>query len=216
MKNEINLNEEFGYEIYQTILKYELKKNLEIGSWDGEGSTECFVKSMNLLSGDKFLACVEINKDKITALGNRYNNIDFVTPIYGSSIDYNSLIYKDFDTIWNSPYNKINKNLYPKDLVKTWFDNDIELLKKVKKSAISVYDTYLWDSVLIDGGEFTGYSEYKLLKDKTKVFFLDDVHNAFKCYEIYEELKNNSSWELLKENPNIRNGYAIFKKLNDN
>jgi hypothetical protein len=65
MKSEINLNEEFGYEIYQTISKYDLRKNLEIGSWDGEGSTECFVKAMNLLSGDKFLGCVEINKAKI-------------------------------------------------------------------------------------------------------------------------------------------------------
>jgi hypothetical protein len=213
MKNEIHLNEEFGYDIYQTVVKYELKNNLEIGSWDGEGSTECFVSAMNILSGDKFLGCIESDKDKILSLDQRYKNVDFVHPIYASSITYEEMISKDFESVWNSSYNKIRKDLYPKELVKTWFDRDIDFLKKVKIGAISnISNIKYWDSVLIDGSEFTGYSEYQLLKDKTKVFFLDDVHYAFKCYQIYDELMNNNDWINLKENSNIRNGYAIFIK----
>jgi hypothetical protein len=214
MKNEINLNEEFGHEIYQTVIKYNLKNNLEIGSWDGEGSTECFVEAMKNLTGDKFLGCVEIDKDKILKLDQKYKNINFVNPIYASSISYKELLYKDFEDVWNSPYNKIRKDIYSKELVKNWFDKDINILKNVKKSVLSdLFTKKKWDSVLIDGGEFTGYSEYQLLKEKTKIFFLDDVHHAFKCYQIYEELKTDfENWELLKENENIRNGYAIFKR----
>jgi hypothetical protein len=208
---EIHLDEEFGRNIYQTVLKYELRQNLEIGSWDGTGSTKCFVDAMTQLGGDLFLGCIEILPDRIEVLKDLYKNLDFVHPINNSSIDYSELLHKNFDEIWNSVYNKIPKNLYGYDLVKSWFDRDVELLKTVKKGSISELNKR-WDSVLIDGGEFTGYSEYLLLKENTRVFFLDDVHNAFKCYEIYCELKSNDDWELILDLPNVRNGAAAFLK----
>jgi hypothetical protein len=211
MNTEINLNEPFGYDIYQTIVKYELKNNLEIGSWDGEGSTFCFVEAMKQLSGQRSLICIEIDVQKFNILKSRYQNIDYINPINASSINYDEMIYKNFDDVWTSPYNKI-KNIYSKEVVKTWFDRDIQQLKQTKESAISSLKIHQLDSVLIDGSEFTGYSEYFLLKDKTKVFFLDDVHKAFKCYQIYDELKNDPKWTLLSENSSIRNGYAIFIK----
>jgi hypothetical protein len=212
MKSEINLNEEFGYEIYQTVIKYNLICNLEIGSWDGEGSTHCFVEAMKLLCGHKKLICLEIDSQKFQVLKNRYKHIDFVYPIQNSSISYNEMVFKNFEEIWNSPMNKIDKNLSSKELVESWFNKDISLLKNIEKGSLIDLKNYYWDSVLIDGGEFTGYSEFLLLKDKTNVFFLDDVHKAFKCYQIYKELKENNNWTLLKENKNTRNGYAIFKK----
>jgi hypothetical protein len=212
MKNEININEEFGNSIYEIVKNNKLKNNLEIGSWDGEGSTFCFVEAMKQFEGQKFLGCIEIDKEKISILDQRYKEFDFVCPIYGSSINYEEMIYKDFEKIWNSPFNRIKKEIYDKELVKSWFDRDIETLKNVKIGAISKFKDHYWDSVLIDGGEFTGYSEFNLLKNRTKFLFLDDVHKAFKCYEIYEYLKNDNNWKLLKENENIRNGYAIFKR----
>ena len=212
MNNEIHLNEPFGYEIYQTITKYNLKKNLEIGSWDGEGSTNCFVEAMKLLSNPRLLVCVEIIEDKFLKLRDRYSDENFVTPVMNSSINYDEMIYKDFESLWNSPFNKIRKE-YSKELVQSWFDRDINLLKTVEKGAIAQYKTHEWDSVLIDGGEFTGYSEYALLKDKTKIFFLDDVHHAFKCNQVYHELlQDTNNWELLKEDKTTRNGFAIFKR----
>lgn len=212
MNSEIHLNEPFGREIYGAVKKYNLKNNLEIGSWDGEGSTNCFVQGMLELSNPELLACVEIDKQKINSLANKYTNIQFVKPILASSIGYQDLIYKDFEEIWNSPFFKGCKSTYPKTLVKSWFDEGIELLKKVKHSALDYYKDKFWDSILIDGNEFTGYSEYLLIKNKCKVLFLDDVHKAFKCYQVYDELKQNSSWKLIKEDSNVRNGYAIFIK----
>lgn len=211
---EIHLNEEFGINIYQTILKYELRQNLEIGSWDGTGSTRCFVEAMNQLGGDLFLGCLEILPERIETLKNIYEDFDFVHPINNSSINYTELIHKSFDDIWNSTYNKIPKNLYDYELVKSWYDRDVELLKSIEQGSISNLNKK-WDSVLIDGGEFVGYSEYSLLKENTKVFFLDDVHNAFKCYEVYYELKSSDDWELLFDLPNVRNGAAAFIKKNN-
>jgi hypothetical protein len=210
MNAEINLNEPFGYEIFQTVVKFDLRNNLEIGSWDGEGSSSCFVKAMDLLAGDKKLVCIEIVEDKFKVLANRFKDKSFVKPFLGSSISYDSLVPKNFDDVWNSAYNHIPKTLYSKELVKSWYDRDVETIKRTP--SFLEYDNEVYDSILIDGGEFTGYSEFLLVKDKCRVLFLDDVHHAYKCNQIYNELKNDESWNLYRERHDVRNGFAIFLK----
>jgi hypothetical protein len=74
--------------------------------------------------------------------------------------------------------------------------------------AIENEETY--DCVLIDGSEFLGYSEYNLLKNRTKCFILDDI-NAFKCINVHNELLNNSDW-LLIDKGSERNGWSCFIK----
>jgi hypothetical protein len=211
MNSEIHLNEEFGYNIFQTVLKFQLKYNLEIGSWDGEGSTKCFFEAMKLLSGEKSLVCVEIVKEKYNKLKARYENFDFVNCFNGSSISYSDLLYKSFEDVWCSPYNKLQNNHYSKETVKSWYDRDVETMK-TNVNFLNANDQTFYDSVLIDGSEFTGYSEFKLLENRTKIFFLDDVHCAFKCNQIFNELISNPNWSLILELPNCRNGSAIFIK----
>jgi hypothetical protein len=211
MNAEIHLNEPFGYEIFQTVIRYELLNNLEIGSWDGEGSTSCFVSAMEHLSGSKSLQCIEIIEEKYQVLIDRYKDKDFVKCFLGSSISSSSLIDNDFDAIWNSPFNRIPQNLYPKELVKSWFDRDVTTISQ-SLAFIESNSDKVYDSVLIDGGEFTGYSEFILLKDRTRVFFLDDVHHAFKCNQVYHTLSNDPKWSLICDRPDVRNGFAIFIK----
>lgn len=210
MNTEIHMNEKFGKEMYNTILQYNLNNILEIGSWDGEGSTTCIVNAMMQLSGDKKLHCVEIDKNKFDILTQRFSQIDFVKCFNSSSISYNDLLYKDFEDVWNSPFN--GSIMGHKETLKLWFDQDIDQLKNCTNSFLND-TTETYDGILIDGSEFTGYSEYILIKNKTKILFLDDVHNAFKCYQIYKELKDDSTWKLLSECSNTRNGFAIFKKV---
>ena len=210
MNTEIHMNEKFGKEMYNTILQYNLNNILEIGSWDGEGSTTCIVNAMMQLSGDKKLHCVEIDKNKFDILTQRFSQIDFVKCFNSSSISYNDLLYKDFEDVWNSPFN--GNILGHKETLKSWFDQGIDQLKNCTNSFLND-TTETYDGILIDGSEFTGYSEYTLIKNKTKILFLDDVHNAFKCYQIYKELKDDSGWKLLSECPNTRNGFAIFNKV---
>ena len=207
MNAEINLNEPFGYNIYQTIVKHQLKKNLEIGSWDGDGSTKCIVKAMDMLSGDVSLDCVEVVDEKCKILKARYADNVKVKVHNCSSISYHDLLYKDFEEVWNSPFNKIAE--YSKELVKTWFDRDVEVMKS-NCHFMDSSDTVEYDGVLIDGSEFTGYSEFKLLKSRTRVFFLDDVHNAFKCFQIHDELLRDSKWDILFDLPFARNGASAF------
>jgi hypothetical protein len=69
----------------------------------------------------------------------------------------------------------------------------------------------IFDVILLDGGEFTTYYEFQILKNRCKILMLDDI-NVDKCKLIVEEIKSDKSWKIIK-NDNTRNGYLIAEKL---
>ena len=66
-----------------------------------------------------------------------------------------------------------------------------------------------FDVVLLDGGEYTTYFEYQILRNRTKYLLLDDVE-VEKCKRIRRELLNSSQWELIAEDLALRNGWSAF------
>lgn len=217
---EITLNERFGQSIAHITKKYLLKKVLEIGSWDGTGSTQCFIEGMKDLPG-RSLTCLEVESS-------RYDSLLQTTSKYSewvkchnlSSISFDALVYKDFEEIWRSPYNEIpgspadtdtdQGDLQKKELVKSWWQQDTTNLKRYKKGFLELYPDEFYDGVLIDGSEFAGYSEFKLLKDRVGVFFLDDYFKAFKTNQIARELDDDPNYMILDAQPRHRNGWAII------
>ena len=63
----------------------------------------------------------------------------------------------------------------------------------------------------MDGGEFTTYHEFQILKNKCKILLLDDI-TVDKCKLIVKEIENDKSWKIIKQN-NERNGFLIAEKL---
>jgi hypothetical protein len=209
---EISKYDEFGQSIIETVKRFNLNKILEIGSWDGTGSTQCFIEGMRDLVSPK-LVCIEPNTDRFKLLQKNVEHYKWVETHNITSISYDKLLHKNFDDIWSSPYNNIIKDddVNKKDIVKNWFDNDIETIIKHEKGFLDD-DITLWDGVLIDGSEFTGYSEFILLKNRVKVLFLDDYYQAFKTRQIAFELEKSGEWQVLAANKKLRNGFAILIK----
>jgi len=204
---EITRNDIFGAIIIQAVKEFKLAKCLEIGSWDGLGSTQCFIEGMKDLP-DRHLDCIEINRDRFKELiYNTYQYKGWVDCYNKSSISYDDMLHKDFNEIWSSPYNKFENT--KKETANGWFKG--ELITILSNDGV-ITPGMKYDGVLIDGAEFTGYSEFKLLKDNVNVFFLDDYFRAFKTNQVVEELSNDSDWEAVAINPNLRNGFAIFKR----
>jgi hypothetical protein len=204
---EINIFDEFGQAIIQTVKKYNLQVILEIGSWDGTGSTKCFIEALKTLKTPK-LYCIEIQKDRFENLVKNVKQYPWIECFNTSTISKATFLYKTFNEIWNSPYNKIQDN---KEIVEQWYDNDMGLLETFQEGYLD-NDKKRYDGVLIDGGEFFGYSEYQLLKNRTNVLFLDDYYQAFKTNQIARELIEDTDWEIIAGNRFFRNGYAIFKR----
>lgn len=211
---EITKHDSFGSAIIETIKKYNLTNNLEIGSWDGTGSTQCFIEGMKDFS-EKRLVCLEVYEYKFEQLIQNTKQYDWVKCHNQSSISYDSLYYKDFDDIWNSEHNgipKTDQNGDRKGLVHQWFVDDLTNILRFKTGYLEDYPNEQYDGVLIDGSEFTGYTEYLKLKDRTKVFFLDDYYNAFKTRQVAFELEKSGDWEVIGGSKHTRNGFAILKR----
>lgn len=209
---EITRDDLFGRSIIEFVQKFKIQKVLEIGSWDGTGSTSCFIEAM-LPFDDKSLSCLEINKDRFVDLVKNTKKHEWIKCYNESSISYKSLLYKDFDNIWDSPFNGLPREYNPKHIVKGWFEDDVIKLKQVDAGFLE-RDNSFFDGVLIDGSEFTGLSEFELLKNRVNYLFLDDVFHAFKTREVADILLRDSGWECLGYSQNTRNGFMIFKRKN--
>jgi hypothetical protein len=210
---EITREDDFGKAIIATCSNYGIKTVLEIGSWDGTGSTQCFIEGMKE-HDNKRLVCLEVYVDRFKDLCNNTLKYDWVKCYNQSSISYANMIHKDFEEVWNSPYNfipKLDENGSTKLAASEWFKQDIEMIIKFKSGYIEDHPDETYDAVLIDGGEFSGYSEFKLLKDRTNFFILDDYYNAFKTSQVEDELNTDINWEKIGGSKRTRNGWAIFK-----
>ena len=210
---EITKADAFGAAIARIVGEREYRFNLELGSWDGTGSTMCFVDGMIGMFGKKLLQCVEIDRDRFKTLELNTAPFPWVKAYNVSTIGKKDFLPKSFDEIWNSPHNnnRLGRQEFPRDLVETWYNADLPRLGG--EGFLTSADVLpFYDAVLIDGSEFTGYSEFALLRDKTKCFFLDDVFHAYKCAQIYNELSVHPAWRLLEEGKDLRNGYAIFER----
>lgn len=66
------------------------------------------------------------------------------------------------------------------------------------------------DVLLLDGGEFSSYAEYRALGGRAKVICLDDSFSAIKNRRVREELLHTNGWRVVADFPRDRNGWAIF------
>lgn len=207
---DILLSGEFGQAISSTIKKYNFRTNLEIGSWDGTGSTQCFIDGMKDLEYPKSLTCIEIQHKDYIKLVENVKQYDWITCINGTTVTWDNVLFKDYDEIWDSPYNGLKIN-FTKDVVYNWFTNESSNIQKFDTGFLE-NDNTIYDVVMIDGSEFCGYTEYMLVKDRTKCLILDDCVRSNKCNQIYNELKLDDKWLLLYDFPNLLNGESIFIK----
>lgn len=206
---EITLYNEFGNKILETVVINKIKSIIEIGSGSGNGSTQCFIEALKHNGDDVKLHCFEPHPVWYLDLIENTKNYSWIKCYNESAINYDDLLVKDYyNDFWISEFNE-DKNLSVYELKKSWYDADLSFFKKDQNSILPSLDC---DAVLIDGCEFSGYSEFKKLNSSIKWIFLDDCFGAFKCKQIYFELKNSKDWQLYAEGTE-RNGWAIFQKV---
>ncbi|MCF7728843.1 MAG: hypothetical protein K9M81_00585 [Chthoniobacterales bacterium] len=203
---EILLNDSFGKAIYSTIRDYKFTSCLEIGSFNGDGSTQVLIAALSRASNPK-LVCLESNPERFKKLIRNTKDYPWVKNICDSTISLASLTISDFDhDIWQSCFNKLQ---FSYEQVSSWWKQDIEFLKNIESGYLESNDES-FDVCLIDGGEFCAYDEFRIVKDRVQCLMLDDVFRAFKNNRVHRELLEDKEWKLIYEDPTIRNGASIF------
>lgn len=184
---QINDETRGGKLIYEFIKKFDIQNVLEIGTWNGLGSTLVIYNA--LMSTGSTFSFMSIETDKIAynyakknlkkfpeiklKLGRIIEVIDLPDP---NLIDFRK------------------HNLNPENI--EWFYQDIRRYKKTKNISSLLNDQY--DFILFDGGEFSTFAEFKLLYTRTKFFGLDDIQ-TYKQYEVIEFIqKNKNKFQLIE------------------
>ena len=200
-------NDDFSKDIKEYASNTKYKTFLEIGTWNGLGSTKAFAEGFkyrgdnNSNSDDDYVFySLECNKDKWNDAAKLYT--------------YNDKIHILNEVIWNEePTNfyEIFPQCLSNEMYKHWNEVDIINMKRCNLFLNKPNLPEVFDVILLDGGEFTTYYEFQLLKNRCKILMLDDI-NVDKCKLIVSEILEDPSWKIIKKQ-NVRNGYLIAEKM---
>lgn len=205
---EITLADEFGRAIAQTVLTYGYRSAIEIGSWDGSGSTAILAAALGRQESPRLVA-IESERDRFDRLAERFADTPWIECYHGSSISLASLTPQVFDDVWHSRHNALR---YPEDQVRGWWDQCRAYMATVAAGYLEDHEEDRFDVALIDGAEFTGYDEFRLLRHRVRCFMLDDCYHAYKCSQARIALLADPAWHLVWASSYVRNGAAIFVK----
>jgi hypothetical protein len=186
-------NTERGMILINVLKGIKPKNIVEIGTWKGLGSTKCIIDSID--ESSNFIS-IESNYDFYqVAKNNLSKHIDKVNLLYGTIVTDK----------------QINKFVSDKSLSEDqnqWLMEDLKNISMceniIEKIPLEI------DFLLLDGGEFSTYSEWEILKGRTKMVALDDIREL-KTKQIYEELINDNNYELVIETSD-GNGFCVFIK----
>lgn len=186
---QIRLYQRLGYWIQSYAKNTDFQRYLEIGSWNGRGSTVCFAAGLYDRNPTSFtFQSLEINASRVQESIECWKGFPFVKIVHG----------------------RILPELPDIRSIHTSIVNDWQLDDEQHFFTAPFVDVGSPDVVLLDGGEYLTYFEYKLLKQSAKVFLLDDT-NVAKCSRIVVELLADPEWYLVEKGDD-RNGWAVFQR----
>ena len=194
-QGQIQLDSKFGNFLYNICKDEQILTVVEIGTMYGTGSTYCLIQGLlhSNKKDVKFLS-LECNIEIYNKAIQNWKNIlpTWANLLFGRIIDINQLDNNDLQG--------------PE---KDWFITDVNnlsncpyILEKLPKNI---------DLLFLDGGEFSTYSEFLTLKDRTKYFVLDDS-GVRKGLNIKKYIYNNpTEFEVIFDNSD-RNGTFFAKR----
>jgi predicted O-methyltransferase YrrM len=206
MAAEITQGDAFGQAITAVVRTAGFRSVLEIGSFDGLGSTQVFIAALSDARSPR-MVCLETDEARFNALTANVAAVPWVVPVRQPSISLDSFTPAEFaGDVWLSPHNHLR---YPCEAVRGWWDSTLAYYHEGREGFLET-TSESFDVVLVDGDEFSGYDDYRLAKDRCRCLMLDDVHHAYKCARAHYELKHSPEWRLVWESSLVRNGAAIW------
>jgi hypothetical protein len=192
-------NNDFSIDIETFAKNKEYKTFLEIGTWNGLGSTKAFVNGFNEREDIVFYS-LECNREKHADAKELYRSHPNVHIL-------NEVVWKVLPDDFYETFPVCLEDT----VFKSWNEIDMVNMKDCPVFLDRLDIPSMFDVILLDGGEFTTYYDFKYLKERCRILMLDDIH-TYKCEKIVNEIKSSTDWEILKES-HIRNGYMICKRI---
>ena len=203
---QVNRGSKLGEIIYNLCLQDDVKNIVEIGTWNGMGSTKCIYDAISEKKGEYLVYSLECNKEFYNICLKNYENLpklDNFNLILGTIISPDDNI---------DPVSNFDDSFFKessRDIQKSWYMEDLENCKNVPNVLNIIPDQI--DLLILDGGEFSSLAEYKKLKESTTYFILDDT-NSIKNNEVSNLIRNDIRYQVIHDS-NDRNGFLVAKKI---
>jgi len=168
---------------------------LEIGTWNGRGSTCCFYDGFKKRTDEFTLHSYEINKQRFREAKSTWEFYPRINIVNGTIMKLSE--YPSLEEL---------QKIHPDNIVSEWYNDDISSL-----NTCNYIPPLEPDVVLLDGSEyFTHFEGLKLLRDtNASVFILDDTLS--KCKVLFQWFKSNTEWNCIDYSDTERNGWAVFE-----
>lgn len=199
-----------GRFLHDMAQRDDVRLALEMGTWNGCGSTYCLAMGLSK-SGGKLIT-VEPNRAMYESAVQFYRRKKLpVELIHGSSI-----APAQFPPL--SDFDKISGEIPNRAQWPQWYQQDVEAARQSRHPG--VLDELIarhgaFDLVYLDGGEFTSYAEFLKVRDLTRYIVLDDCNPALVVKNVWsrEALLSSPDWKILVDLPDDRNGWCAFEKI---
>jgi hypothetical protein len=174
---------------------------LEIGTMDGTGSTTTIIESLQSRSDFEETSFISIDASE-TAIRVAHNNLHPLSK--NVKLIHGTLLHKDSPLLILSLTEEETK----------WLRDDVHQ----RFTAPSLLETIpeLIDLAIIDGGEFTSFNDYLVLRERTCLLYLHDITKRKNTLTLktarqdgYIEMFNDGNASVL-----VNSGLAVKRRLN--
>lgn len=193
---QIKLTQELGQWISRYASDERFSRYLEIGTWNGRGSTCCFYDGFTKRKSPYSLQSYEIAKSRVDEAKSIWKHVPEIQILHGRMLqDHECPVYERV------------KEVFP-HLTLSWHTEDIQNFWSCSYVPMNNPEV-----VLLDGAEYLTWFEFQTMKnmESIHVFLLDDVYTE-KCPRIFAYLQSHPDWKLIAKGED-RNGWAVFEKI---
>lgn len=188
-----------GQQIKKISSLEDVETIIEVGTWNGLGSTRCVLNGFLNKQTTLFLSFEANLEQQQEALVNnkeeliRYPNFRI---LHGKLVDERCIDDWLNPAILDSQY-------------QAWLLDE----KRIMKSApdLSSLIPKIVDLLILDGGEFASYKEWLFLKGRARYIVLDDT-KILKGMKIREDILASKDYEVIEDNLTERNGFLVVKR----
>ncbi len=202
MSGQIQIDSKFGKILKQISERSNVINIVEIGTWNGLGSTLCILEGIKNKQQTNFISIELIDEMHHVAKINLEKYKDKVKLLNGT-------IIKKQDLYWFEPSDYLFKDI-EKQHFDLYYDKEVAAIKNAKNVIEEIPE--IIDFLILDGGEYSTYPEWQMLKFKTNTVALDDT-TLLKTKKIREELLLDNEWKITHEDLSDRNGYTVFERI---
>lgn len=207
MDGQITRENQLGKHIFMLASDPDGPKTwLDIGTWNGRGTTTCILDGFQASGVASLKKCVSLELHPFmynVASENlkehpAISSVEFIKGTLGDMGAVKHILLPTNESI-------------PDDVhYRMYYETDMALWNAALLNQIEL--PFKPEAVVLDGGEYTGYVDWLYTpKENLKYVFLDDSA-VLKNKRVRMELLQSSEWKLVEESMTDRNGWSFFMR----